>query len=425
MPDESAAQDEWPKISLLGNTEDRILTGGTEVGSFDRMGTIRKIRPVWAEVDLDRLMENVRNIRKHAKGKRIIAIIKADGYGHGAPEIARYMVEAGADEIGVSVITEALQLRRAGVTVPIMVLSYTPLDFAEDAIQNDISLTCYHGDYVRELDEIAASLGRSALVNIKVDTGMGRLGFLPDQESMEEVIGMAGLRNIRLRSLFAHFASADSADKSYSEGQLMAYRSFRSGLDAAGVVFDHYHHANSAGIIDFRDEDFDSIRPGIILYGYYPSDEVHKENIEVKPVMSLKSYIIQLKTVPRGTSISYGNTYFTEKEMTKVATLPVGYADGYSRLLSSKGIVLVCGKRCRVIGRVCMDHIMVDVTDCEGVKEGDEAILMGTDGVNSLWADEIAEMTGTISYEVLCGLSKRVPRVYFRDGVEVFRANHI
>lgn len=425
MPDESAVQDEWLRISHLGNGKARILAGGKDLGNFEKMGTHRKIRPVWAEVDMDRLMENIRNVRRHVPGKRIIAIIKADGYGHGAPEIAQYMVEAGADELGVSVITEALQLRRAGVTVPIMVLSYTPLDFAEDAILSDISLTCYHGDYVRELDEIASSLGRKALVNIKVDTGMGRLGFLPDQESLEEVIGMAGLRNIRLRSLFAHFASADSADKTYSEGQLRAYRSFRSGLDAAGVAFEHYHHANSAGIIDFEDEDFDSIRPGIILYGYYPSDEVHKENVEVKPAMSLKSYIIQLKTVPRGTSISYGNTFYTDREATKVATLAVGYADGYSRSLSNRGIVLIGGKRCRVIGRVCMDHIMVDVTDCEGVKEGDEAILMGTDGVNSVWADEIAEMTGTISYEVLCALSKRVPRVYLKDGVEVFRANHI
>lgn len=389
------------------------------------MGTLMKIRPTWAEVDLDQLMENVRNIRKHAKGKRVIAIIKADGYGHGAPEIAGYMIEAGADEIGVAVITEALQLRKAGVTVPIMVLSYTPLDYAEEAIMNDISISCYHGDYVEELDRIAASLGKKALVNIKVDTGMGRLGFLPNEESMEEVVRMSGLPNIQMRSLFAHFASADSADKAYSEGQLRAYRAFRSGLDAKGVVFEHYHHSNSAGIIEFEDEDFDSVRPGIILYGYYPSDEVQKGNVEVKPAMSLKSYIVQLKTVPKGTSISYGNTYYTEREATKVATLPVGYADGYSRRLSSRGIVLIGGKKCPVLGRVCMDHIMVDVTDCADVKEGDVAILMGSDGVNSMWADEIAEMTGTISYEVICAVSKRVPRVYFKDGVEMFRKNHI
>ncbi|HSP47044.1 MAG TPA: alanine racemase [Clostridiaceae bacterium] len=392
---------------------------------MEKMGTLSKIRPTWAEVNLDQLMENVRNIRKHAKGKRVIAIIKADAYGHGAPEIARYMVEAGADEIGVAVITEALQLRKAGVTVPIMVLSYTPLDYAEEAIMNDISISCYHGDFVEELDRIAASLGKKALVNIKVDTGMGRLGFLPNDESMEEVVKMGSLQNIHLRSLFAHFASADSADKAYSEGQLRAYRAFRSGLDARGVAFEHYHHDNSAGIIEFGDEDFDSVRPGIILYGYYPSDEVQKGNVEVKPAMSLKSYIVQLKTVPKGTSISYGNTYYTEKESTKVATLPVGYADGYSRRLSSKGIVLIGGKKCPVLGRVCMDHIMVDVTECPDVREGDEAILMGSDGLNSMWADQIAEMTGTISYVVISAVSKRVPRVYFKDGVEMFRKNHI
>ena len=382
------------------------------------------IRPLWAEIDLDILMENMRQIRKLVGDVRIVTVIKADGYGHGAPEIARYMLEAGADEIAVAVVTEAMQLRACGITAPITILSFTPLDFAEVAVREGFALACYSLSYAVELDKIAGSLGMKARLNIISDTGMGRLGFPVSPESADEVASIAKLENIEMYSLQSHFASADSGDKTYANFQLERFKAFMKSMEDKGVAFKYTAMSNSAGVIDIPEARFNCVRPGIMQYGYYPSDEVNRTVIDVRPVMSVKSMVVLLKTVPAGTSIGYGSTFTAEKE-TKVATIPIGYADGYFRNLSNKGEVLIGGRRCRVLGRVCMDHIMVDASACDGVREGDEAVLMGSQGKESIWADEIAQKAGTISYEIICAVAKRVPRVYLKDGREAFRTEHL
>ncbi len=382
------------------------------------------IRPLWAEIDLDILMENMRRIRKLVGDARIVTVIKADGYGHGAPEIARHMLEAGADEIAVAVVTEALQLRACGIKAPITILSFTPLDFAEASIREGFALACYSYGYAAELDRIAGRLGLKARLNIISDTGMGRLGFPVSDESADEVARIACLENIEMYSLQSHFASSDSGDKSYAHMQLERFMSFMKSMEDKGVSFKYKAMSNSAGVIDIPEARFNCVRPGIMQYGYYPSDEVDRTVIDVRPAMSLKSMVVMLKTVPSGTSIGYGSTFTAEKE-TKVATIPIGYADGYFRNLSNKGEVLIGGRRCRVLGRVCMDHIMVDATGCDGVREGDEAVIMGSQGEDSIWADEIAKKAGTISYEIICAVAKRVPRVYLKGGREVFRTEHL
>lgn len=382
------------------------------------------IRPLWAEIDLDILMENMRQIRRLVGDVRIVTVIKADGYGHGAPEIARYMLEAGADEIAVAVVTEAMQLRACGIDAPITILSFTPLEFAEISIREGFALACYSYGYAVELNRIAAKLGLKARLNIISDTGMGRLGFPVSDESADEVVRISKLENIEMYSLQSHFASSDSGDKTYARMQLDRFKSFMRTMDEKGVTFRYSAMSNSAGVIDIPEARFNCVRPGIMQYGYYPSDEVDSSVIEVRPVMSLKSMVVLLKTVPAGTSIGYGSTFTAEKE-TKVATIPIGYADGYFRSLSNKGEVLIGGRRCRVLGRVCMDHIMVDATGCEDVREGDEAVIMGSQGEESVWADEIAAKAGTISYEIICAVAKRVPRVYMKDGREAFRTEHL
>lgn len=376
----------------------------------------KDLRPVWAEVDLDILANNMREIKRVSNSEEIIAIIKADGYGHGAVDIAPVLLENGANRFGVAVITEAIELRESGITVPIMILGFTPPTLYERILQYDIEQTMYTFSDAEALSKVAVSKNKIGKVHIALDTGMGRIGFLPNEESLQEIFNISKLPNIEVVGLFTHFSCADDFDKTYSQLQIKKYNEFNEKLLNLGVNIPIKHLSNSAAVIDLPTVHYNAVRPGIILYGYYPSQEVQKDKVKVKPVMSIKANIVHIKTLGKGEYISYGRTFITKRESI-IATLPIGYADGFTRLLFEKAKVIVGGKLAPVVGRICMDQCMIDITNIEGVKVGDEVILIGEDGYNNvITADDIANQLGTISYEVVCAVSKRVPRVYKRGG---------
>lgn len=375
----------------------------------------KSIRPVWAEISLDNLAHNMREIRRVAKSKDIMAIIKADAYGHGAMDVAPVLLENGATSLGVAVITEAIELRKAGIKAPLMILGYTPLTFSKEIIKYDIQQTVFTFEYAKALSNEAQKLGITAKIHIGLDTGMGRIGFLPNEESVNEVYAISKLPNIEIVGLFSHFSSADEEDKDYTYEQLDKFNNFYHELTKKGVKPKIRHIANSAAIIDLPETHFEAVRPGLILFGYYPSEEIHKEKIHLKPVLTLKTDVVHVKTMEKDMYISYGRKYKTEKESI-IATLPIGYADGYTRLLFDKAKVIINGKLAPIVGRICMDQCMVDVTDIGEVKVGDEVILIGHQGNVKFDADDIAELLGTINYEIICMIGKRVPRVYIKDG---------
>jgi alanine racemase len=384
----------------------------------------RHLRPVWAEVDLDKLAHNMREIRRVSKSKDIIAVIKADGYGHGALDIAPTLLENGATRIAVAVLSEAIELRRGGIEKSIMVLGFTPPSLIDMLLRYDIEQTIYSYELAKEISTMAQKKNKVAKVHIALDTGMGRIGFLPNEESIEEVYKISKLPNIIIEGLFSHFSSADEKDKEYTLLQFKNYNDFYEELLQKGVKINIRHIANSAAIIDFPESHFEAVRPGIILYGYYPSNEVFKDRIDLKPVMSLKTNIVHIKTLPVGEYISYGRKFKTNRESI-IATLPVGYADGYTRLLYNKAKVIINGNFAPVIGRICMDQCMVDVTELKDIKLGDEVILMGEQGDSKFTADSMAELIGTINYEITCMISKRVPRVYMKSGKVVKIRNYV
>ncbi|MFL0269043.1 alanine racemase [Candidatus Clostridium radicumherbarum] len=384
----------------------------------------RHLRPVWAEVDLDKLAHNMREISRVSKSKDIIAVIKADGYGHGALDIAPTLLENGATRIAVAVLSEAIELRRGGIEESIMVLGFTPPSLIDMLIRYDIEQTVYSYDLAKEISLMAQRKNKIARVHIALDTGMGRIGFLPNDESADEVYKISKLPNIIIEGLFSHFSSADEENKDYTTYQFNNYNKFYEKLLQKGIKINIRHIANSAAIIDFPESHFEAVRPGIILYGYYPSNEVDKNNIDLRPVMSLKTNVVHIKTLPAGEYISYGRKFKTNRESI-IATLPVGYADGYTRLLYNKAKVIINGSFAPVIGRICMDQCMVDVTDIGNVNVGDEVTLMGEQGGLKFTADNIAELIGTINYEVTCMISKRVPRVYMKAGKVVKIRNYV
>jgi len=373
------------------------------------------LRPYYAEVNLDNIRHNINEVKKVATGKRIIGVIKADAYGHGAVEVATLLKEEGVDFFAVAVVTEALQLRREGIQDDILVLGYTAEEFFEKAIENNITLTIYDFDLAQKLNLAAQKMNKRAKVHIKIDTGMGRLGFQVNEEGKKQILRVCSLNNLEIEGVYSHFACADEKDKTYSYLQLDKFNWMLQELEKEGIKFKIRHIANSAAIIDLKESYFDAVRPGIMLYGYYPSDEVNKEEIKLKPVMSLKARVAMVKKVDKGTSISYGRRYVAP-DTRIIATLPFGYADGFTRMMSGNAKVLIKGKEAEIVGRICMDQCMADVTDIEDVKIGDEVVVMGMSGDKEITADTIAARLNTISYEVLCMVSKRVPRVYIKNG---------
>lgn len=378
---------------------------------------LSEIRPTWAEINLDNLKHNIMEIKKIISStSRLCAIVKADGYGHGAVEVAREALACGASYLGVSFIDEALELRENDITASILILGFTPENQFDKIIEYNITQTVYNFESAVILSENALKRNKKAKVHIKIDTGMSRIGFCPETCSTFEMKKLFSLKGLEVEGIFTHFARADERDKSFTNEQFQIFTEAVKAIEDGGCEIPIKHAANSAGILQYPETHLDMVRPGIILYGLYPSDEVTKNLISLKPLMSLKTRVSHVKVLPKGKAISYGGTYITQRQSV-IATLPVGYADGFLRLLSSRAQVLIKGQRAPVVGRICMDQCMVDVTDIQGpVSIGDEVILIGDDGNHKISAEKIAKLTGTINYEVVCGISKRVPRVYVKDG---------
>ena len=384
----------------------------------------RHLRPVWAEIDLDNLAHNLQEIKRLSKSKEIIATVKADAYGHGALDIAPTLLANGATRLAVAVVNEAVELRRGGIDCPIMVLGFTPDSLIDSILKYDIEQTVYTYDLAEKISKMAIEKNKIAKIHIALDTGMGRIGFTPEEKSLNQVYKISKLPNIIIEGLFSHFSTADAYDKSYTNMQFEKFNWFYDKLKEKGVKINIRHIANSAAIIDLPETHLEGVRPGIILYGYYPSEEVSKDKIKLKPVMTLKTNIVHLKEMDQGQYISYGRAFQTRRPSI-IATLPVGYADGYTRLLFNKAKVIINGSFAPVVGRICMDQCMVDVTDIGEVKVGDEVILMGEYKNLKMTADEIAELLGTINYEITCMISKRVPRVYIKDGEVIKIRNYV
>ncbi|KEI80977.1 alanine racemase [Clostridium botulinum] len=386
----------------------------------------RNHRPVWEEVNLDNLSYNMRNIKKKVNCKEIFAVVKANGYGHGALDIASTLLENGATRLSVACLSEAIELREGGITCPINILGITPPTLFEDIIDYNIEPVVFSYDYANQLSKAASLKNRIVKTHIAVDTGMGRLGFDPTVESLEEIKRIQDLSNIKIEGLCSHFSSSDEKDKSYSEYQFKIFQNFRKKLIEMNMKIPIYHMSNSAAIIDLPSTYLDAVRAGIILYGYYPSMEVNKENLHIKQVMTLKANIVHIKTIDSGKYVGY-NRKFKTKRKSKIAILPLGYGDGYTRFLSNRGKVIINGQYAPIVGNICMDQCMIDVTDIKEIKVGDEVIIIGKDNINNLRydAEDIASKVGMTSGEIMSIISKRVPRVYIKNGNIVKVANYI
>ncbi len=378
---------------------------------------------VWAEIDLKAIAHNVRALRRITDpAARLMAVVKADAYGHGVLEVTRQTLENGADALAVARLHEGIKLRKAGFNVPILVFGYTPPVDAKKLVEFDLTQTVWSLKTAQAY-AAAAAYGRPINVHLKVDTGMGRLGLLPDcwrlpaldtsitTSALREVESIASLPGLQLEGVYTHFAAADSADKTYAGKQFEMFMDFLDQVRKAGIDVSVRHAANSAAIIDMPETHLDLVRPGISIYGLYPSDEVDKSRISLKPAMALKARIVHLKKVPAGFKVSYGMTHETSKPTT-IASVPVGYADGFSRRLTNRGHMLVNGYRVPIVGRVCMDQTMLDVGRVPDVHVEDEVVIFGRQQDEFISADEIATVLGTINYEIVSSLTARIPKVY-------------
>ena len=372
---------------------------------------------VYAEIDLDAICKNVSAMKKNiANDTKILAVIKTDGYGHGAIPIA-IELENIDDVYGFAVATaeEALDLRKNDIKKPILILGYTFPGNYEELIKNKISMALFREDSMAEIAKVAEEIGEKALVHIKVDTGMGRIGVLPNEEGARFAGKIIENPSLCLEGVFTHFAKADETDKEFTYGQIKKFDAYVKDIEEKY----HYqipikHVSNSAGIIDVKEANMDLVRAGIILYGLWPSDEVNKENITLKPALSLYSTVVYLKEIEKGTPVSYGGKFIADKVM-KIATIPVGYGDGYPRSLSGKGYVLIRGQKAPILGRVCMDQFMVDVSHIKDVCMGDKVTLIGNDENENITVDELGELADKFNYEFVCGLSKRIPRTFVKN----------
>ncbi|MBW2059539.1 MAG: alanine racemase [Deltaproteobacteria bacterium] len=370
------------------------------------------IRPTRAIVNLGAVAHNTRILKERIGSRvRLMAVVKADGYGHGAVPVAKAALTSGAEWLGVALVEEGIRLRQAGLTAPILVLGGIVPGAAERVLRHELTVSVFTPEVALAIDHAAAASGRKGVIHVKVDTGMGRLGLNP-RDVPEFVLEMKRLKHIFIEGVFSHFASAEEADKSFSRKQLLRLINLRKDLEGRGIKIPLYHMANSAGTIELPESHLDMVRPGISLYGLYPSREVD-HSLNLVPAMELTTRIVFLRELAEGTSVSYGRTFVTRRK-SRIAVLPVGYGDGYPRLLSNRAEVLVCGRRAPVVGRICMDMTMVDVTDVPEAAAGREVVLFGRQRTERISVEEIAEKAGTINYEITCGITKRVPRHYRR-----------
>lgn len=366
-----------------------------------------------AFVDLSAISHNVREVRAGLKPEtKVMAIIKADAYGHGAVRVAERLEEERlADAYGVAIAEEGIALRMAGIEKPILLLGYSAPAAMEDVIRYNLTQTVFSLQMAEELNDKCGEMGKTAEVHIKLDTGMGRIGFAPSKEALDDIIAISKLANIRITGIFSHLARADETDKASAKLQFKKYCDFVAELEAAGLHFNVKHIANSAAAMELPEMQLDMVRLGIVTYGLYPSNEVNRDSIRLKPALSWKTLVSYVKDIPAGTPISYGGTFVSTQPM-KVATIPIGYADGYPRSLSGKGRVLIHGEFCPILGRICMDQMMVDVSHIPFVKVGDTVTLVGSDGDNCIPIEEPADMSGSFNYEFVCDIGRRVERVY-------------
>lgn len=372
---------------------------------------------VCAEINLDAAAYNFKSMKENlAPGTQMIAVVKTDGYGHGAVPIAKMAEEY--DYIwgfAVATIEEALLLCKAGILKPILILGFVFPDVYEEVVANDIRVAVFKYQMARQLSEEAVRQGKTVHMHIKVDTGMSRIGFKDCEESADVVKEISELPNVEIEGLFTHFAKADEKDKTHAMGQFTRYQAFSALLQERGVEVKLHHCDNSAGIFDLRETNLEAVRAGVSIYGMYPSDEVNKFAVPITPVMSLKSHVVYVKEIEAGTTVSYGGTFAADKPM-KVATIPVGYGDGYPRSLSNKGWVLIRGQQAPILGRVCMDQFMVDVSLIPDVTEGDMVTLIGSQGGREITMEDLGDLSGRFNYELACDIGKRVPRRFWRDG---------
>ncbi|WP_040950516.1 alanine racemase [Gorillibacterium massiliense] len=375
------------------------------------------------EVSLDALKHNLQEFRRVLPDSvGMMAIVKADAYRHGSVEISKEALACGASYLGTAFLDEALELRRAGIDGPILVLGYTPVEGIAKAREYGITLNVYSEEILEALAEYRE--GEPLVkIHIKIDSGMGRLGLYEEEQAISFIDRALSLPGVEVEGLFTHYACADEADKTSVREQYRRFSRIVEHYRTKGVHFPYLHAGNSAAAIDTPELSYNMVRLGISMYGLYPSDEVDQEIVQLQPVMSLKTGISMLKTLPAGSGISYGHKYFTSRDEEKIATLPIGYADGYSRLLTGKAYALVRGQKVPVIGTICMDQCMIDVTDVPEIGLEDEVVMFGSQGEETISADDIARELGTINYEILCMISHRVPRVYIRGGEVVKTIN--
>ncbi|HIV51864.1 MAG TPA: alanine racemase [Candidatus Mediterraneibacter norwichensis] len=385
---------------------------------------MKEYNRVYAKIDLDAAAYNMEQMKKRiGGGARLIAVVKTDAYGHGAVPLAEVFEKL--DYVwgyAVASLDEGMILRKHGIKKPILVLGCVFPDQYDDMVRNDIRAAVYMEEMALGMAEAAKKAGKKAYIHIKTDTGMGRIGFPVSEESADIIERISKLEDIKIEGMFTHFAKADETDKTYTYDQHRKFMWMKEQMEKRGVEIPYYDCDNSAGIIDFPDMKHDLARAGISTYGMYPSEEVNQNAVDLKPVLSLVSHVIFVKTVEPGTSISYGGTFVAPEKM-RVATIPVGYGDGYPRSLSNKGTVLIHGKRARILGRVCMDQFMVDVTDIPDVKFMDQAVLIGEDQGDRITVEELAGLSGRFNYEFVCCLGKRIPRVYTSGGKIVKQAD--
>lgn len=378
----------------------------------------------WCDISLDNLEHNINQIKSKVGEKtRLCGIVKANAYGHGVEEIARNLVDQGFDYLAVAFIDEAVEIRMYGITdIPIMILGNTPKDTVDKLVEYNITAAVYNLETAQVISAEAQRQNKTAKIHIKIDTGMSRIGFLTDSKSIEDILSVAKLPNLEIEGIFTHFACSDCEDEAMTLKQYDKFMNVISELEKHGLSIPIKHCCNSAAIIRFPHLHLDMVRAGIILYGMYPSDIDYE--IDLKPLMQLKTTVINIKTLNAGETISYGATYTVEKP-TKVATIAVGYADGYSRLLSGKGRVLVNGQFANILGRICMDQCMIDVTNVNNINIGDEVILFGADKNAELPIEELAANIGTINYELPCVINNRVPRCYVKNNKRIKIHNNL
>lgn len=375
----------------------------------------------WTQIDLDAIGHNVGLVKeKVGKDVKVLAVIKANAYGHGAVEVGQYL-EPRVDYFAVATAEEAVQLKKAGIKKPLMILGDVPDAYFRTLAHLDVMPSVFSYETALKFQNAAEEENKIAKIHVALDTGMSRIGFQP--EDIGEIVKISKLPNIKIEGCFTHYSCADTCDKTYSQKQLALYTEMTNELEAAGVNIPLKHISNSAGIIDFDKTHFNMVRTGIITYGLYPSNEVNM-NFGLKPAMSFYSKIAHLKTLGAGHGVSYGATYITKGE-TKIATIGVGYADGYPRALSNKGRVIIDGEYAPVIGRVCMDQIMVDVTNIKNVKVGDTVVLVGEQNGKKITVEELADNAASFNYEFVCGIGMRVPRIYIENGRRVKRICYI